>query len=306
MEPFGLNIRNRSPSPRPRLPTSFVRPWPSALESMAKQLEAKFAQLVEDSKCRTAFNEWLIEQELIDIESFGRAAPTEDLLATEVTAAAKSDGVDFKIIGDKACVAKLWAACRDALASASLAPYGNLLAPRGAAPDPALGMSEGTENTMKGLWLTRHAWLMPDSLLLVRPLQAKLHRELNAVPPVLGVYAMEQLRTMACLETKTATLLQVEPGEAVKGVEIAADTVAGHWQIYMPVRACFYTCAYVSIADPTMFDLQTACYASEKVLQLLQYTYQGRTPPVPFFVLAWTKTCHLFSEALRVRDNPKL
>ena len=111
---------------------------------------------------------------------------------------------------------------------------------------------------------------------------------------------------MACLETKTATLLQIEPGEAVKGVEIAADTVAGHWQIYMRVRAFVYTCAYVCITDPSMFDLQTACYASEKVSAFLHHTYQGRIPPVPFFVLAWTKTCHLFSEALRVRDNPKL
>ena len=74
---------------------------------------------------------------------------------------------------------------------------------------------------------------------------------------------MEQLRTMACLETKTATLLQIEPGEAVKGVEIAADSVAGHWQVYIRVRAFFFTCAYVCVADPSMFDLQTANAASE-------------------------------------------
>ena len=55
-----------------------------------------------------------------------------------------------------------------------------------------------------------------------------------------------------------------------------------------------------------MFDLQTANAASEKVLSLLQHTYQGRYPPVFFFVLAWTQTCHLISEALRIRDNPKL
>ena len=80
----------------------------------------------------------------------------------------------------------------------------------------------------------------------------------------MAVYAMEQLRTMACLDTKIATLLQIEPGEAVKGVEIASDTVAGHWQVYIRVRACF-TCAYVCVAEPSMFDLQTANAASEKV-----------------------------------------
>ena len=99
---------------------------------------------------------------------------------------------------------------------------------------------------------------------------------------------------MACLETKTATLLQIEPGEAVNGVEIAADTVAGHWQIFMRVRACFYTCAYVSITDPRMIDLQTACCASDKVSGYLQHTYQGRSLPVSFIVLDWTQTCLVF------------
>ena len=85
--------------------------------------------------------------------------------------------------------------------------------------------------------MKRHSWILSDSLLLIRSLQAKLHKELTSVPPNMGVYAMEQLRTMACLETKTATLLQIEPGEAVEGLEVAADTVSGHWQIYMRVRA---------------------------------------------------------------------
>ena len=54
---------------------------------------------------------------------------------------------------------------------------------------------------------------------------------------------MDLLRTMACLETKTTTLLQIEPGKAV---EVAADTASGHWHIYMcprillHVRACVY------------------------------------------------------------------
>ncbi len=57
---------------------------------------------------------------------------------------------------------------------------------------------------------------------------------------------------MACLETKSATLLQIE---LRKVVEVAADTVSGHWQIYMRVRACSYTCGYVSVSDATMADL---------------------------------------------------
>ena len=160
---------------------------------------------------------------------------------------------------------------------------GQAAAVRGAMPDPSSGLSVGTERSIKDKWSKRHSWILSDSLLLIRPLQAKLHKELTFVPPNMGVYAMEQLRTMACLEIKTATLLQIEPGEAVKRVEIAADAVAGHWQVYIRVRACFFTCAYVCVADPEMFDLQTANAASEKVLSFLQHTYSGRPPPVSFF-----------------------
>ena len=91
---------------------------------------------------------------------------------------------------------------------------------------------------------------------------------------------------MACLETSKATLLQIEPGEAVEGVEVAADTVSGHWQNCSRIRALFYTCAYVSISDPGMFDFQTAHYATERVLTFLQITYNGRIPTVQLFVLA--------------------
>ena len=55
-----------------------------------------------------------------------------------------------------------------------------------------------------------------------------------------------------------------------------------------------------------MFDLQTASAAAEKVLDFLQHTYSGRTPPVSCFVLAWTQTCHLLAEALRIRENSTL
>ena len=230
---------------------------PRTLGAMTYVFEAKFEGLVQDSKCPTAFCDWLGKQKLLDIESFSSAAASELLLKTEVTDVAKSDGVAFKNIGETSTVATLWRACRR-----SLTDGGQAATLRGAMPDPATGLSEGTERSIKEKWLKRHSWILSDSLLLIRSLQAKLHKELTSVPPNMGVYAMEQLRTMACLETKTATLLQIEPGEVVKGIEIATDSVAGHWQVYMRVRAFFFTCAYVCAADPSMLDLPTANTAS--------------------------------------------
>ena len=66
------------------------------------------------------------------------------------------------------------------------------------------------------------------------------------------------MRTPACLETKTTTLLKVELGRDVTGHEDIADLVSGALEVFARARAFFHTVAYICIGDPTMFDLQTA------------------------------------------------
>ena len=39
--------------------------------------EARLAQVVDKSKCKPAFRAWVFQQELLDIESFGRADASE-------------------------------------------------------------------------------------------------------------------------------------------------------------------------------------------------------------------------------------
>ena len=107
----------------------------------------------------------------------------------------------------------------------------------------------------------------------------KIHRELTAASPYMEVHPLERLRSLACVDpVKTATLLQIQPGRLVEGIEVVSDTVTGNLEIYHRVRAFFHTCAYVSIIDPSMFDFQTAINTSEKVFAFIQNTYQGRTP----------------------------
>ena len=105
---------------------------------MTHTFEAKFAGLVQDSKCPPAFSDWLAKQKLIDIESFGSADASEILLKTEVTDVAKSEGVAFKNIGESSTVATLWRACRRALPESAHAPTVG-----GAMTDPAICLSEG-------------------------------------------------------------------------------------------------------------------------------------------------------------------
>ena len=144
---------------------------------MTYVFEANIEGLIQDLKCPTAFCDWLGKQKLLDIESFGSAAASDILLKTDVKDVSKSDGVEFKNLVEASTVATVWRACRRALPDCAPAPT-----VRGAMTDPAIGLSEGTEKSIKDKWTKRHAWILSDSLLQVRPLQARMHRELTSVP----------------------------------------------------------------------------------------------------------------------------
>ena len=64
---------------------------------MTYVFEAKFEGLVQDSKCPTSFCDRLGKQKLLDIESFSSAAASEQVLKTEVTDVAKSEGVKSQL-----------------------------------------------------------------------------------------------------------------------------------------------------------------------------------------------------------------
>ena len=94
--------------------------------------------------------------------------------------------------------------------------------------------------------------------------------------------------------------LAVIPGKAAEGIEVIADCVGKSFELYVRVRAFFYTLALVSITKPLWFPLQAAMQASEHVLTFITDEYDGRTPPVRFLVEAWAGTIHYFSENIRM------
>ena len=197
-----------------------------AVPPMAGELEAKFAQMTVDAKCPPAFVAWLANQSITTMETYGRVAASEDKLDTKVDAVFTSYGGKFDSIGQPTCIIKLWAACRAALCvdSSGALVQGNL-----AQHD---GISEGTERTLKATWVNYHHCALPDGLLLSRAVMGKIHRELAAASPCLEVYPLERLRTFACFDpVNTATLLQIQPGRLVGGIEVVSDVVTGHLEV---------------------------------------------------------------------------
>ena len=256
--------------------------------------DKRFGELILAAECPEPFVDWLVNKaKIFDLYTYGRLAPTESDVRAEILQPALADDVKFANIGEKACAVKPWIVCRAAMATEVSA---SLVSTASDAP-----LTDMQEKSIKLAWMNLHAFALPDGMLLVQTLQGKLYRELVLkATPEISAYLLERLRTLACLDKKSMTLLQVLPGKAAEGIEVISDSVTGPMEVFRRARAFFHTVAYLCIADPSMFDLQTAVTASEKILNFVQKTYEGRTPPVAFFVQAWAQTIHCFSEQLRM------
>lgn len=122
-----------------------------------------------------------------------------------------------------------------------------------------------------------------------------------------GHTPIERLRTLACFETKSTTLLNIQPGKAVEGVEVASDHVCGAIEVYLRVRAFFHTTAYVCIADPTMLDFKTEMTESEnRCSRSVGAPIRGESRPARFFMYAWAQTSHAPAEHMRMYTETKL
>jgi len=71
----------------------------------------------------------------------------------------------------------------------------------------------------------------------------------------------------------------------------------------MRIRAFLYTVAYVSVRDTNFFDVQTALFMSEKVLNFVTQTFKNQVPPTAFYVQAWASTAHHLSEQVRISGS---
>jgi len=78
------------------------------------------------------------------------------------------------------------------------------------------------------------------------------------------------------------------------------DSVTGSFEVYTRGRALFSTVAYMSIHKHEWFSFDDAEFVSDKLLTFVNQEYQGKRPPLSFYVHAWASTMQRFSEAVRV------
>ena len=90
-------------------------------------------------------------------------------------------------------------------------------------------------------WKEKHDVVLPDSHLLIANQQEKLWRDFGLETPQISVWLAESLRTRACVKPVAGLQLAVIPGRAAEGIEVIADCVGKSFEVYIRVRAFFYT-----------------------------------------------------------------
>ena len=258
-------------------------------------LEASFKRLFDAAGGSEAFEKFLITQKIFEIGSYGVLAAIESDVKAEIMDPATTAGVSFELLGDKVAPKKLWALCRKHMALHK--PASPL-----EADEP---LPEETEKDIKHHWQSSHGFVLPDAWLLVATLQGKLWRGVCQNPPRIEVLMVESLRTLANSEKPFGTQMAVVPGKAVEASAVIADAAVSQLDVYVRCRAWLMTLAYVTIRNKSYFDLQTAIFASEKILALVSQTFDdGHVAPTSFYVSAWASTVHYFSEQARVTSGP--
>ena len=248
-----------------------------------------FARMCDTSGVPTSFRNWLVAQQVLTAEDFSLIATNDASVTAECirVAEAADPPVIFANAMQKIAVKKLYKACTAAAAASgsSTAASSNLNPDEEPVP-PA------TVADLRAVWVGKHEFVIPDNWLLIPMSQGKLWRGLNTDPPTIDILLVEQLRPMSCSDRSVGTQLALIPGRAVMPETIVVDTVTKAFDFYINIRAWFCSMAYVSVRRNGWLSYQNAIYASERILGFMQMTYNGRSPPVAYFIAAWASTLH--------------
>jgi hypothetical protein len=228
------------------------------------------------------------------VEDVGYLCSSEQEVTSEIIAVANADAASpagCNEIRDKVTVRKLWKLCRAYLdRQAKESDIGiSMDAP----------MAPVTVRHIKDAWFLRHNFNLPNTLLLISQLQARLHRELLGTPRALSIILPSTMRTLSCTDPGSKqVLVKTAAGQLETQTEVN-DQIRGLNELYQRLRAFLFTVSYVTISEPTWFPYQSALNMSEHLFRFFYNRFDGQHAPLQYFTVAWASTCSKMSEAIR-------
>ena len=258
-------------------------------------MDPQFLSLMKGLNIPDNFIKFVEDKKICDAESFALMAADEKEVKSEIFPIALAANVKLDDISEQIAVKKLWIACRKHMAGSS-----NPAAP--VQDEDVLPKEVGTD--LKTHWKHIHGFVLPDSWLLSAQLQRKMWNGAHASPPSVESFLMENLRLLSQRSRASGTLVNVVPGRGISATSTEIDMIQNPMEVYTRARGWFMTLAYVSIRNVKWFDLQTAIFASDKIMELAQVTSGGIPPTLSHFIGAWAATVNYCAEQVRVTGQP--
>ena len=265
---------------------------------LAMSLSDSFSALCTKEKVPAVFKEWLIDNEILDEVSFALLTSKEEKVDEKILDPAKAEGKEVKKLGEQLAVKKTWLACRKMV---------NTGASNGSAGAPSVTeqdcIPDHSAIDIKDCWKEYHNFVVPDAWVLEKTTLKKLWVGANSVPAKVDTLLMEQLRLASSLGHPVGTNVNFQAGKQAEATEFIADVINNRMEVIMRTRAWFYSMSYVSIRVKSFFNLQTAIFGADTVMELCLKRPNGVSVPVPVLCTAWAATIHHFSEQVRVQQK---
>ena len=275
-------------------PLNFCLPPTLCLFPVMAALSTGLIAVLTSSNCSNdKFRAWLGENEIISPDGLGLLAATEQNLEDKVFPMLQAAGIPMTNMAVMISIKKAWHLSRSQVEKEHATMAGKQPAPADNEP-----LSAPTRNSLTDEWTKRHGHTLSNDRLLTENLIGQLHRELHAAPRRLGIHLAESLRLQSSIVVSTKKFATVVEGY-IATEEHIADQVQSILELYTRIRAFFGTMAFISIHDGAFFTLQDAIFIEDKLLNLLQFSKDGKRPPIVFFTTAWATLMQLWSDELR-------
>ena len=235
---------------------------------------------------------FLIENGVTQPDSFGLLASSEGILESKVFPMLTAAGIDMNKLSTMIAVKKAWHLSRGQVDKDAATAAGKIPPPGNTEPIPA-----PQRRALTDTWLAKHNFVFGNDRLLTESLIGQLQRELSASPRRLSIYLIEGLRLQSSIQGPGKQVATISQG-FLATEEIVADQVANHMELYTRMRAWFNTIALVTVGEE-FFTYQDVIYIEDRLLALLQFTRDGRRPPIIFFTTAWATTQQTWSDEIR-------
>ena len=132
----------------------------------------------------------------------------------------------------------------------------------------------------------------------------RMKTEISKHPRRLPRLQIEALRCAGTVGKSNLQELTKAGDSSARFKEVVADDVQGHYEMYKRIRAFFNSLCWLCISFPAWFGYQDVVFICDKMLDLLNYTHNGRRPPMAHFTQAWFQTvCVLADIVQQTRCN---